>query len=50
MTIYLAPFICTLGAVLYCFSRHPKVIELGRIMFFAGLLAVLLVYGGRVRF
>lgn len=46
MTIYLAPFICVLGGILYCFSGHPKVVELGRIMFAFGLLALLLAYGG----
>ena len=31
-----------LGLVLYLATTHPKVSELGRLMFFAALLAVLL--------
>ncbi len=48
MTIYLAPLVCIVGGLTYCFSGHPKLVELGRITFFAGLLATLLAYGGRL--
>jgi Na+/phosphate symporter len=48
MTIYLAPLVCIVGALVYCFGGHPKVVELGRIAFAFGLLATLLAYGGRL--
>jgi Na+/phosphate symporter len=42
MTIYLAPLTALAGGLTYCFSRHPKLVELGRIAFAMGLLATLL--------
>lgn len=46
MVIYLAPLVAVLGAALYGFAGNPKASELGRIMFFAGLLATLLIFAG----
>jgi Na+/phosphate symporter len=42
MTIYLAPLVALVGALAYCFSKHPKIVELGRIAFAVALLATLL--------
>lgn len=43
MFIYLSLLICILGGILYVFGdKFPKLVELGRIMFFAGLFVFLL--------
>jgi hypothetical protein len=34
--------ICLVGVLIYALSANPKLVEIGRIMFFAGLLAFLL--------
>lgn len=45
MTIYLSLLIAVIGALVYALSANPKLQELGRISFFAGLLAFLLHFG-----
>jgi Na+/phosphate symporter len=43
MLIYsLAALVCIVGLLMYALSANGKVQEIGRIMFFAGLLAFLL--------
>ena len=42
MVIYLSLLIALLGALVYAFSVNPKLAELGRIAFGAGLLAFLI--------
>ena len=42
MTIYLSLLVCLIGLALYLFARGPKLLEIGRIAFAAGLLAFLL--------
>jgi Na+/phosphate symporter len=43
MTLVLFPIlICAIGLVMYPLMSNPKAQELGRIMFFCGLLVVLL--------
>lgn len=42
MTIYLALLVSIIGVLCYALSSNPKMIEIGRIAFFAGLLAFLL--------
>lgn len=42
MIIYLSLLICIIGLILYFVATNPKVIDIGRIMFAAGLLAFLL--------
>jgi Na+/phosphate symporter len=52
MVIATIPVLVTLaGALMYALSANPKVNELGRIMFFCGLLVTLLSFGhsGAVR-
>lgn len=45
MTIYLSLLVALIGLLVYALSTNPKVAELGRISYFAGLLAFLLVSG-----
>lgn len=40
--LYLPLIMCLAGLVLYLLANHAKASEVGRIMFFAGLLAYLL--------
>jgi hypothetical protein len=42
MTIYLALLVSLIGLFMYVLSVNPKLSEIGRLMFFAGLLAFLL--------
>lgn len=42
MIIYLSLLVCIVGALMYALSTNPKLVELGRLAFFAGLLAFLL--------
>ena len=42
MVIVLPLLICVIGLLMYALSANPKLVEIGRIMFFAGLLAFLL--------
>lgn len=46
MTIYLSLLIALLGLLAYALSTNPKLVEIGRISYFAGLLAFLLVIAG----
>ena len=46
MVIYLSLLVCIVGVLMYALSANPKVAELGRISYFAGLLAFLLVVAG----
>jgi hypothetical protein len=43
MIIYLSLLICIVGALMYALSANPKLVEMGRLAFVAGLLAFLLV-------
>ncbi len=42
MTIWLSLLIAVIGVLMYALSVNPKLSEIGRISFFAGLLAFLL--------
>lgn len=42
MIIYLSLLICVIGLLMYALCVNPKLIEIGRIMFWVGLLAFLL--------
>ncbi len=42
MTVWLSLLIAVIGLLVYALSANPKVAELGRISYFAGLLAFLL--------
>jgi Na+/phosphate symporter len=43
MIIYLSLLVALIGVLTYALSTNPKLVEIGRIAFFAGLLAFLLV-------
>jgi len=45
MTIVLPLLIALIGVLMYALSANPKLNEVGRIMFFCGLLAFLLTGG-----
>lgn len=42
MVIVLPLLVAVVGLLMYALSANPKLVEIGRIMFFAGLLAFLL--------
>lgn len=42
MEIYLSLLIALVGCLMYALATNPKLCELGRIMFFCGLLAFLM--------
>ena len=42
MTIYVSLLVALIGVLAYALSANPKAQEIGRISFFAGLLAFLL--------
>jgi Na+/phosphate symporter len=42
MTIYLSLFVALVGILMYALSKNGKVVEIGRILFFCGVLAFLL--------
>ena len=42
MTIYLSLLCALIGVLMYALCTNPKLAEIGRLMFFAGLLAFLL--------
>ena len=47
MLIILLPLlVCLVGLVVYALASNPKAAELGRLMFFAGLLFTLAAVGG----
>jgi hypothetical protein len=45
MTIYLSLLIAIVGVVVYLMTSHAKAAEVGRLMFWTGLLAFLLKFG-----
>jgi hypothetical protein len=42
MTIYLPLLISVIGLLMYVLASNPKIVEVGRIMFWTGLLAFLI--------
>ena len=40
--IYLPLLICVIGLLMYALCANPKLVEVGRIMFWTGLLAFML--------
>lgn len=42
MTVWLSLLVAIIGCLVYALSANPKVAELGRISYFAGLMAFLL--------
>ena len=42
MTILVSLLVALIGLLMYAFAANPKLTEIGRISFFAGLLAFLL--------
>jgi hypothetical protein len=42
MIIYLSLLVALVGVLMYALSANPKLVEIGRLSFFAGLLAFLL--------
>lgn len=46
MMIFLAPLVCVIGLLIYAITVNPKAAELGKIAFWTGLLATLLIFGG----
>jgi hypothetical protein len=42
MIIYLPLLIAIIGLLMYALSANPKVVEIGKIMFWTGLLAFLI--------
>jgi hypothetical protein len=50
MFIFLSLLFALVGVLLYFVSTNPKVVEIGRITFFAGILAFLLSPGPVVSF
>lgn len=44
MIIVLSLLVALVGVLMYALSGNPKLVEIGRIMFFAGLLAFLLLF------
>lgn len=44
ISIVLSVLVALLGVLMYALSNNPKVSELGRLSFFAGLLAFLLLF------
>lgn len=48
MEIYLSLLIAVIGVLMYALSSNPKLQEIGRISYFAGLLAFLLTSAGPI--
>jgi Na+/phosphate symporter len=48
MTGYLSLIVAAIGGIMYLTIEKPKWAEIGRILFFAGVLAFLLVNGSAV--
>jgi Na+/phosphate symporter len=46
MIIYLSLLVALIGVLMYALCVNPKLAEIGRLMFFAGLLAFLLLVNG----
>jgi len=49
MTIYLAPLVMLIGAFVYILTTNSKAQELGRAMFWCGLLITLSEFSGHFR-
>lgn len=47
MIIFLPLLVALIGLLMYLLAGNPKIQELGRIMFFAGILAFLVAGGGQ---
>lgn len=45
MWIVLSALVCLIGVLMYALSANPKLVEIGRMMFWVGLLAFLLTLG-----
>lgn len=43
MIIYLSLLVAIVGVLMYALATNPKLVEIGRLMFFAGLIAFLVV-------
>ena len=41
MIIYASLLVCIVGLLMYALAANPKVVEIGRIMFWVGLLSFL---------
>jgi len=48
MVILLPLLVCIVGLLMYALAANPKLVEIGRIMFWVGLLACLLGSGSAV--
>lgn len=48
MVVLLPLLVAVVGVLMYALATNPKVAEMGRIAFFAGLLAFLLLGGDQV--
>lgn len=49
MYIYLAPAVCLIGLAMFLFvdpAKYPKAVDIGKVMFWVGLLASLLTWHG----
>lgn len=50
MEAFVSLAVAFIGVLIYALSANPKLVEIGRIMFFCGLLAFLIHFGaGEVR-
>jgi Na+/phosphate symporter len=49
IVITIAGLVCLVGLLMYVLASNPKLQELGRLMFFAGLLVLLLNVGVAVK-
>lgn len=48
MIIYLSLAVALIGVLMYALAANPKLVEIGRISYFAGLLAFLLSAGAAI--
>jgi hypothetical protein len=46
LTIYLSLLVALIGLLMYALCANPKLVEIGRLSFFAGILAFLIVISG----
>jgi hypothetical protein len=49
MYIYLPALVCLVGLLMYLFvdgAKYPKAVDIGKVMFWTGLLAFMLTYHG----
>jgi len=44
MTILFAPAVALVGLLVYLMASNPKAVEIGRLMFFAGMLVTAFVF------